>query len=49
VGTVADVGAVSQATQVAVIDVRVDEADGPVVAQLASTGNVALILLPAGR
>jgi hypothetical protein len=48
-GTVADVGAVNQASGVSVIDVRVEEAAGPAVAQLASTGNLALILLPAGR
>jgi hypothetical protein len=48
-GTVVDVGGLNQATQVTVVDVRVASADGVQVAQLASTGNVALILLPAGR
>jgi hypothetical protein len=47
--TVADVGGTNPATQVTVIDVRVAETDGVHVAQLASTGNLALILLPAGR
>lgn len=47
--TVVDVGSANVATQVTVIDVRVAEADGVQVAQLASTGNLALILLPAGR
>jgi hypothetical protein len=48
-GIVVDVGAMSAATQVTVIDMKVDAADGVQVAQLASTGNLALILLPAGR
>src|SRR5215218_11145103 len=48
-GTVAEVGPANPTTQVTVVDVRVREADGPTVAQLASTGNLALILLPAGR
>lgn len=48
-GTVVDVGGASAATQVTVVDVKVSSADGVRVAQLASTGNVALILLPAGR
>lgn len=47
--TVVDVGGMNAATQVTVIDVRVAEADGVQVAQLASTGNLALILLPAGK
>lgn len=47
--TVVDVGGINQATQVTVVDVRVDASDGVQVAQLASTGNLALILLPAGR
>jgi hypothetical protein len=37
------------ATQVTVIDVQVSADAGVAVAQLASTGNLALILLPAGR
>jgi hypothetical protein len=48
-GTVAEAGVANPTTQVTVVDVRVQEADGPTVAQLASTGNLALILLPAGR
>jgi hypothetical protein len=47
--TVADVGSINSATQVTVVDVRVREADGPTVAQLAATGSLALVLLPAGR
>jgi SAF domain len=47
--TVAEVGPLNQATQVTVIDVRVSGDDGVRVAELASTGNLALILLPAGR
>lgn len=45
--TVADVGSFDQATGQTVIDIRVDQADGVAVAQLASSGNVALLLLPA--
>ncbi|MCU1613220.1 MAG: uncharacterized protein JWO98_760 [Frankiales bacterium] len=48
-GTVAEVGAPNPTTQVTVVDVRVREADGPTLAELASTGRLALILLPAGR
>ena len=48
-GTVVDVGGMNAATQITVVDVRVADADGVGVAQLASTGNLALILLPAGR
>lgn len=47
--TVMDVGSLNQATQVTVVDVRVSDADGVSAAQLASTGNLALISLPAGR
>jgi hypothetical protein len=47
--TVAEVGPPNPTTQVTVVDVRVSEADGPAVAQLASTGNLAIILLPEGR
>jgi hypothetical protein len=47
--TVSEVGPANATTQVTVIDVRVRDADGPTVAQLASTGSLALILLPAGR
>ena len=48
-GTVAEVGAMNPATQITVVDVRVSSSDGVGVAQLASTGNLAVILLPAGR
>jgi hypothetical protein len=48
-GTVAEAGVANPTTQVTVVDVLVREADGPTVAQLASTGDLALILLPAGR
>jgi SAF domain len=47
--TVAEVGPANPTTQVTVVDVRVREADGPAVARLASTGSLALILLPTGR
>ncbi|WP_249933350.1 SAF domain-containing protein [Blastococcus sp. CCUG 61487] len=47
--TVAEVGPLNQATQVTVVDVRVSADDGVRVAELASTGNLALIVLPAGR
>jgi hypothetical protein len=47
--TVAEVGSTTPATEVTVIDVQVAAADGPAVARLASTGNLALILLPARR
>ena len=46
--TVAEVGPVNPTTQVTVVDVRLRGDDGPTVAQLASTGNLALILLPGG-
>jgi len=46
--TVAEVGQTDPTTQQTVVDVRVPDADGPAVAQLASTGNLALILLPTG-
>lgn len=45
--TVAEVGAMNAATQITVIDLRVSADQGVAVAQLASTGNLALILLPA--
>jgi hypothetical protein len=47
-GTIADVGAMDQATEVTVIDVQVTSDAGVAVAQLASTGNLALVLLPTG-
>jgi hypothetical protein len=47
--TVAEVGVMNPATQATVVDVRVSSSDGVSVAQLASTGNLAVILLPAGR
>jgi hypothetical protein len=46
--TVAGVGSRNPATELTVVDVRVGSADGVSVARLASTGNLALILLPAG-
>lgn len=46
--TVVEVGPMNPATQVSVVDVRVDPAAGVAVARLGSTGNLALILLPAG-
>jgi hypothetical protein len=48
-GTAAEVGTMNPATQVTVIDVQVSADAGVAVAQLASTGNLALILLPTGR
>jgi hypothetical protein len=48
-GTVAEVGSMNQATQITVVDVQVSADSGVEVALLASTGNLALILLPAGR
>ena len=47
--TVAEVGQTNPGTQVTVVDVRVGSQDGPAVAALASTGDMALVLLPAGR
>ncbi|MDP9149346.1 MAG: SAF domain-containing protein [Myxococcota bacterium] len=47
-GTVADVGTMDQATEVTVIDVQVTADSGVPVAKLASTGNLALVLLPSG-
>lgn len=47
--TIAEVGDTNPATQVTVVDVRVGSEDGAAVAGLASTGNLALVLLPAGR
>jgi hypothetical protein len=41
------VGPPDAASGVTVVDVRVQAADGPGLARLASTGNAALILLPA--
>lgn len=46
--TVAEVGAADVASQDTVVDVRVAAGQGAVVANLASTSNVAIILLPAG-
>jgi hypothetical protein len=48
-GTVADVGSMNPSTQVTVVDVRVSADDGVQVAQMASTTNVAVILLPSSR
>jgi hypothetical protein len=47
--TVAEVGQTNPAKQVTVVDVRVGADDGPAVAALASTGNLALVVLPVGR
>ncbi|MBV9593704.1 MAG: hypothetical protein JO147_07920, partial [Actinobacteria bacterium] len=47
--TVAEVGEMNPATQITVVDVAVSADSGAEVARLASTGNLALILLPAGR
>jgi hypothetical protein len=47
--TVVDVGGLNPATGLTVVDVVVAAADGTRVAQLASTGDLAVILLPAGR
>jgi hypothetical protein len=47
--TVADVGAQSPVTLVTVVDVRVPAAEGAQVARLASTGNLAVLVLPPGR
>jgi len=44
--TVATVGATNGATQITVVDVQVPSESGVAVAQLASTGNLAVILLP---
>ncbi|MCO7218601.1 SAF domain-containing protein [Klenkia sp. PcliD-1-E] len=44
--TVAQVGPLNPATQVTVVDVEVSEDDGEAVAALASTGNLAVIVLP---
>jgi hypothetical protein len=46
--TITDVGSRDATTQITVVDVRVATADGVPLAQLASTGNLALVLLPAG-
>jgi hypothetical protein len=48
-GAVAEVGTMNTTTQLTVVDVRVSASDAVTVAQLASTGNLAVILLPAGR
>lgn len=47
--TVAEVGSTNAATQVTVVDVLVSSGDGAALAALASTGNLAAVLLPAGR
>jgi hypothetical protein len=46
---VTEVGATDASTDVTVVDVRVAENAGVSLAQLASTGNAAVILLPPGR
>jgi hypothetical protein len=47
--TVAESGTADPSTGVTVVDVRVAAAAGPRLAQLASTGDLAVILLPPGR
>lgn len=47
--TVTELEPTNQATMLTVVDVRVRAQDGVAAARLASTGNLALILLPAGR
>jgi hypothetical protein len=47
--TVADVGHRNADSQVTVVDVRVSAGNAVSVAQLASTGNAAIILLPPGK
>lgn len=46
--TVAEVGQVNTTTQVTVVDVRVAQGDGVAVAALASTGNIAVVVLAGG-
>ena len=46
--TVADVGATNPTTQVTVVDVQLSQDDGAAAARLASTGNLAIIVLPVG-
>lgn len=46
--TVAEVGPINATTQVTVVDVRVTQDDGVAVAELASTGNLAIVVLPDG-
>lgn len=46
---VAEVGETNPTTQLTVVDARLPAADGPTVARLASTGNLAVVLLPEGR
>ena len=46
--TVAEVGPANATTQVTVVDVRVTQDDGVAVAELASTGNLAIVVLPDG-
>lgn len=45
-GTVANVGAMNPQTQLTVVDVQVANADAEAIAKLASTGNVAVIVVP---
>lgn len=47
--TVAEVGSTNLNTSVTVVDVRVDASAAAALAQLASTGNAAVLLLPPGR
>lgn len=47
-GVVVSAGVKDPATGLTVLDVRVRQADAPAVARLASTGNLAVLVLPAG-
>lgn len=49
VATVTEVGATNPGTSVTVVDVTVGVQTGAELAQLAATGNLSLLLLPAGR
>ena len=44
--TVAEIGASNMTTQLTVVDVEVPQADGATLAALASTGNLAVVVLP---
>ena len=47
--TVTEVGSFEQSAQVEVVDVRVASADATTLAELASTGNIAVLVQPAGN
>lgn len=46
--TVADVGSLNVTTQITVVDVQLSATAGAAAARLASTGNLAIVVLPAG-